>query len=109
MLEAIFNTKNKEKVLFFLFTRKEGYAREIARYYNSSLSPIQNQLEKLEFRGILASKSIGKTRVYFYNTRYPFFKELVELIKKAIDYLPQEEKDNLIMKRTRPRRKGKPL
>lgn len=109
MLETLITPRTKELILLYLWSRKEGYAREIAKYYNSSLSPIQNQMDKLEFGGILSSKSIGKTRIYYFNPRYPFFKELAKLIEKAFQFLPSDEKEKLILTRKRPRRKGKPL
>jgi hypothetical protein len=109
MLEKIFGSKNREKVLFYILGRKEGYAREIAVYYNSSLSPIQKQLDNLEAASVLASKLAGKTRIYFFNARYPFINELTALLKKAIDFLPKDERDKLLINRTRPRRRGKPL
>lgn len=109
MLKGIIDTKNKEYVLLYLSANKEGYAREIARFYNSSLSPIQNQLDNLEIDGILSSKEVGKTRVYYFNPRYPFSRELNELLEKAIKFLPGAEQEKLLKGRKRPRRKNKPL
>ena len=60
MLEALFSTINRERVLFFIFARQESYAREIADYYKTDLSPIQNQLERLETGGVLYSRKVGK-------------------------------------------------
>jgi hypothetical protein len=109
MLKGIIDTKNKEYVLLYLSANKEGYAREIARFYKTSLSPIQNQMDKLEIDGILSSKDVGKTRLYYFNPRYPFSKELNELLEKAIKFLPLSEREKLLMVRKRPRRKNKPL
>ncbi len=109
MLETIFTSKNKEKILLYIEARKEGYAREIAKYYSCGLSPIQAQLEKLEIGGLLSSRSIGKTRVYYFNPRYPFLKEIRALLAKAIQFLPASEQERLLVFRRRPRRKGKPL
>jgi predicted transcriptional regulator len=109
MLEAILGSKNKEQVLLYLTARKEGYAREIAKYFNTSLSPIQKQLDNLEIGNILSSRLYGKTRVYCFNPRYPFLRELVELLEKTIKYLPIKEQQRLQIVRKRPRRKGKPL
>ena len=109
MLETVFGSKNKEKVLLFLTARKEGYAREIAKYYSSSLSPIQNQLEKLEIGGVVTSRLRGKTRVYQFNPRYPFLNELTVLLEKSITFIQKEEQERLLLSRKRPRRKGKPL
>jgi predicted transcriptional regulator len=109
MLEILLGSKSKERVLLYLTARKEGFAREIVRFYETDLTPIQNQLIKLESGGILISKNVGRTRLYSFNPRYPFIAPLNELLLKAIEFLPQEEKDNLTVFRSRPRRAGKPL
>jgi hypothetical protein len=109
MLEALFGSVNRERVLVFLFARKEGYAREIARYYKSDLDPIQKQLERLELGGILFSRTIGRTRLYSFNPRYPFIKELGAILEKALSFYSKNERESLTHVRRRPRRKGKPL
>jgi len=93
----------------FLSLRGEGYPREISSYFGSDISPIQNQLEKLENGNILSSKLLGRTRVYTFNPRYLFLKELMDLLRKAAEFLPEEERNRLLFVRKRPRRKGKPL
>jgi predicted transcriptional regulator len=109
MLEALFGSVNRERVLLFLYGQKEGYAREIARFFNTSLDPIQKQLERLELGGILYSRAVGKTRLYALNPRYPFLKELTALLEKSLVFYPTEKREDLTMVRRRPRRKGKPL
>jgi predicted transcriptional regulator len=109
MLEALFGSKNRERVLQFILANGEGYAKEIADFYGSSLDPIQKQLEKLEFAGVLVSKSIGRTRLFMFNPRYAFLNELKALLKKARSYYSSEEIEKLTMRRKRPRRAGKPL
>ena len=49
-MEVLLGSINAERILIFLFCRNEGYAREIAHFYSTVLSPIQNQLNKLEFQ-----------------------------------------------------------
>jgi hypothetical protein len=109
MMEILLGSKYKELVLTFLSARNEGYAREISTYYNCDLSPVQNQLERLEMGAILVSKQVGRTRVYSFNQRYAFYKELTNLFKKVIEFLPNEEQERLLVIRKRPRRKGKPI
>jgi len=109
MLEPLLNSKNKENILFFLTANNDGYPREIAKFYGSDISPIQNQLEKLEYGNVITSKLVGRTRVYSFNPRYPFLKELKTILQKAIDFLPNDKKKRLLLVRKRPRRKGKPL
>jgi hypothetical protein len=107
MIEVLLGSKNAERVLLYIFTREEGYAREIARFYDTDLKSIQNQLDKLEAGGVLVSREVGKTRPYAFNPRYPFLKELKALLEKAFSFFPREEQDKLIMNRRRPRARGK--
>ena len=44
VLEPILGSANRERVLIFLQAREEGYAREIARFFETDLFPIQDQL-----------------------------------------------------------------
>ena len=109
MLESLLGSINGERVLIYLFARGEGYAREIARFFQTDLSPIQKKLERLEAGGILASRLAGKTRLYVFNPRYPFKAELESLLKKALEFYPPDQREALLMNRRRPRRSGKPL
>ncbi len=109
MLETIFGSANCERVLVYLVSRDEGYAREIARFFAVGLGPIQKQLEKLENGGVVYRKDVGRTRVYAFNPGYPFLKELKGLLEKALSFYAESERDRLLMNRRRPRRSGKPL
>ena len=109
MLEPILGSLSCERVLAFIFARKEGYARDIARFFKTDLDPIQKQLEKLELGGVLVSRTAGRTRLYEFNPRYAFLKEIRSLLEKAVMFYPPEDRESLLMVRRRPRRSGKPL
>ncbi len=109
MLRPLFGSKGTENVLIFIAARGEGYAREISRFFESDISTTQNQLDKLELGGILVSHSKGRTRLYTFNPRYPFLKELKQMLDKALSFYPEAERERLVMNRRRPRRRGKPL
>jgi len=109
MLEPILGSTNSERVLIFIFSRDEGYAREIARFFDSDPDSIQKQLVKFESGGILVSKTAGRTRIYSFNPRYPFLKELKMLLNKAMEFYTEAQREKLVMNRRRPRRGGKPL
>lgn len=109
MIEVLLGSKNAERVLIYLFAREEGYAREIARFYDTDVKSIQGQLDKMEKGGVVVSRSIGRTRPYTLNPRYPFLSELRALLEKALGFYPQEEQEKLVMNRRRPRAKGKIL
>ena len=109
MLEPILGSESSERVLIFIIARDQGYATEIARFFGSKLYAIQKQLDKLELGGVLVSRTVGRTRLYEFNPRYPFLKELKSLLEKALSYYPEVEQERLLMNRRRPRRRGKPL
>lgn len=109
MLASLFGSISAERALIFLFARGEGYAREIAKFYNTNLTPIQRGLERFEANGILSSRLAGKTRLYSFNPRYPFKPEIENLLKKALTFYSPNERETLLMNRRRPRRSGKPL
>jgi predicted transcriptional regulator len=109
MLEALFGTKNRELALQYLIVFEEGYAREIAKYFDVSLPSIQNQLNHFEKNGLALSKMVGRTKVYFLNPRYAFLEEVIALLDKARPYYKPELKKKFEMQRKRPRRPGKPL
>lgn len=109
MFESLFGSVNKERVLFFLYARHQGYARDMARFFDCGLTPIQRQLEALERGGIVVSALIGRTRLYTFNPRYPLLSEVTALVEKALSFYPEEERNRIQMERQRPRRAGKPL
>jgi hypothetical protein len=109
MLAPLFGSISAERFLIFLFARGEGYAREIAKFYNTDLTPIQRGLKKFEANGILYSRLAGRTRLYSLNPRYAFKPEIENLLKKALTFYPPNEREMLLMNRRRPRRSGKPL
>ena len=109
MLESILGSTNSERVLVYLIVRNEGYAREIDKFSNTGLAPIQRQLKKLENGGVVYKKQVGRTCVYAFDPRYPFLQELQALIRKALEFYPEDVREQLLMNRRRPRRSGKPL
>ena len=109
MLQPILGSESSEQVLLFILAREEGYATEIARFFETNLYSIQKQLDKFELGGVLASRKSGRTRTYTFNPRYPFLDELKALLSKALRFYPEEIQEKLFMVRKRPRRRGKPL
>jgi hypothetical protein len=109
MLGKLLGSLNKERVLVFLAGRDRGYAREIARFFNAPLSPVQLALENLEAAGVIVGRSIGNTREYEFNPRYPARDELKALLDRALYFYPTKMRNDLLLVRSRPRRKGKPL
>ena len=111
MLEKLFGGKNIEKVFFFLLTQERCYGQQLSRIFGQALSPFQKTLDRLEDGGIIVSFLEGKTRMYQFNPRYPFLKELKDFIEKSYQFLPQEQKEKYYeaITRKRPRKRDKRL
>ena len=95
MLEPILGSVSSERVLLFILVRGEGYGREIARFYNTDLDPIQKQLDKLELGHVLISRVEGRTRLFAFDPGYPFLEQLKRLLEKALSLYPGEVRDRL--------------
>ena len=102
MLEPLLGNTTIEKILLYIERYGEGYPQRIAQDFNIRVNGIQQQLKRLETGGVVASKFYGRVRLYKFNPRYPFLKELKELLNKAFDFLPEQEIKRYYMKRTRP-------
>lgn len=110
VLEGILGNASAEKVLLYLEQYEEGYATAIARTFDGlTLNMAQRQLDRFEQAGALVSSLKGRTRLYTWNPRYPFRRELRALLRKALAQLPLEERQRYFGERRRPRRAGKPL
>ena len=91
MLQPILGSVSAERVLIYLLTREDGYAREIARFFGTEPDSIQKQFVKLETGGVLVGREVGRTVVYEFNPRYAFLSELQKLLEKALSFYPEEE------------------
>ncbi|MBN1594305.1 ArsR family transcriptional regulator [candidate division FCPU426 bacterium] len=109
MLEPLLGNATVEKVLLYLNRYRQGYAKGMADCFSLPLVMVQKQLKRLEDGNVLVSRMYGRTRLYEWNPRYLFLKELARLLDKAFAFLPQEQIERFYMRRTRPRRIGKPL
>ena len=109
MIEALFGNRTAEKVLLYMANYGSGYATKIARTFDVSLNMAQKQLNRLEEAGVVASRLEGQTRIYQLNPQFFLKDELLLLLKKALTFISEEERQKYYMQRTRPRRRGKPL
>ena len=109
MLEAVFGNSTAEKVLLYLLVHRQAYARELAQVFALPVSVVQKQLIRLERGNVLASRTIGRTRVFEINPAYAFADELRALLKRALDFVPARERGPYEPKRARPRATNKPL
>ncbi len=109
VLEAIFGSRSAVQVLLFLEAYGSGHATRIAKTYDVPVMAIQRQLRRLEANGVLVSRSVGRTRVFEFNTRNPTVRNLRSFLQAELDLLPEEELKAYYRQRQRPRRTGKQL
>lgn len=102
MLDVICGSKNMTRILIFLFVNGKCYGKQLQRSLNTSLTPIQKTLLRLEKGGVIMSHYEGKTHVYQFNPAYPLLEELELLLKKAYTLLsPLEKKLYCVVKQDR--------
>ena len=109
MLEPVLGNGTIEKILFTLESYDQAYPLELSKMFDIPVNGIQQQMDRLESGGVVVSSMVGRTRLYQFNPRYPFLKELRALIRKAMEFLSEKEMQQYYRRRTRPRKKGKPL
>lgn len=107
MIEALFGNRVAEKCLLFISNYGEGYINGIARAFSISPSQVKKQLERLEAGGVLVSRRAGNVKMFMFNPRAIYKKELQTLLEKVLMNLPKRELQEYYRKRRRPRRTGK--
>lgn len=109
-IRALLGGNAAARVLLFIEDYGDGYARQIARTFEMSVSEVQKQLTKFEEAGILVSRMVGTSRIYTWNPRDPALKGLRLLLRETLEKgMPQQTLERFYRQRRRPRRKGKPL
>jgi len=109
LLGPLFGSALREWILLYLLTRQEAYPREMAQELGFALLAVQRQLAALEEGDVVYSRLRGRTRLYRLNPRYVFRRELEAMLERALEAMPDEERERLYTPRLRPRRPGKPL
>lgn len=107
MLQSLFGSPAKERILLFLLTHGDGYPRELAAVLGHGLLAVQRHLQRLEDGGVVHSRLRGRVRLYALNPRWPFQLELAALLRRVLEFLPPDERARLFTPRRRPRRPGK--
>ena len=77
---GLFGSAARTRALLALSLMEESYPRELARVVEMPLFSIQKALASLERDGLLASRLLGRTRLYALNSRYLASRELREYL-----------------------------
>src|SRR5437868_4872791 len=103
MLDALFGNRTTEQVSMYLAVNESAYAQQMADALSIPLSVVQKQLRRLEVGGLLASRLVGRTRVFSINPRFAMANELISFLKRAFSLLPDEAQIPFESYRARPR------
>ena len=109
MIETLVGNRVAEKCLLFIANYGEGYINGIAKTFDIAPSQVKKQLERLEAGGIFVNKMSGHTKLFMFNPRLAYRKELQVLLEKALSLLPKSELTKFYRQRRRPRRTGKAI
>ena len=103
-----FGSQSRTRVLIALRLLTESHARELARLLSVPLYSVQQALKSLEKDGLVAARSVGRTRAFRINPGHFARPELEAYVMKLSE--PEAElRERIAALRRRPRRTGKPL
>src|SRR5919201_2994536 len=103
-----FGGQGRTRALLGLRLLEESYPRELARVLLMPLSSVQKALVSLELDGLVAARSVGRTRLYRLNPRYFAADALLTYLSRLIE--PEDVlRSRVASLRRRPRRRGQPM
>ena len=95
MVLSFLSNQSIERILLFLFVNVEGYGSQISSCIQSSLTPIQQALAKLEDHKIILSTLRKNKRMYSLNSTHPLFHRIRSSTQKNLHAIaPLRKKHN---------------
>ena len=115
-METLFGSRSAAYTLLYIESYGSGYAAQIAQTFNLPQNAVKQQLNKFEADGILISYTVGRTRIFEFNSRGSTVQNLRQFLASELEYLksdfsglPSEVYQQCFQQRRRPRRSGKSL
>lgn len=103
-----FGSWTRTRVLVALSLTEASYARELSRLLRAPLSGVQKALQSLEADGLIAGRSVGRTRVFQLDPRYFARDVLKQFLRRLCEPETGLQREVAALRR-RPRRTGKPV
>jgi len=106
--KGLFGSRTRERILKVLGLLERSYPRELALVLDEDLSVVQRAVDDLERDGILASRLMGRTRLFELNRTYQHYGAVRDLLAR----MGQSDPETVAAAsriRQRPRRAGKEL
>ena len=106
--KGLFGSRTRERLLKLLGLFERSYPRRLAAVLDEDLSVVQRAMNDLERDGILASRLMGRTRLFELNRTYQHYAPVRELLERMGQSDPDivEAAQRI---RQRPRRASKEL
>jgi DNA-binding transcriptional ArsR family regulator len=82
VMSSPFGSLTRTRALLALALMTETYPRQLARVLDAPLFSVQKALASLERDGLVASRLLGRTRLYALNARYVASRELREYLER---------------------------
>jgi DNA-binding transcriptional ArsR family regulator len=92
MAETVMGDGAIERILFAIESYGYISLAMLSKLFNAPINEFNQHLKRLENFGILVSEKGGYIRIYKFNYKYPFLRELRALVKRSIKFLPEKEK-----------------
>src|SRR5437868_7334990 len=80
-----FGSPTRTRVLLVIHALGDSYAREMARILVAPLSVVQKAIYSLERDGIIAARSVGRTRLFRIDPRYFAASEVRSLLDRLAE------------------------
>jgi DNA-binding transcriptional ArsR family regulator len=106
--KGLFGSRTRERILKALGLLEQSYPRELSTILSEDLSMVQRALDDLERDGILASRLMGRTRLFELNRTYQHYASLRDLLVRMGQADP-ETVEAAAQIRRRPRRARKQI
>ncbi|HEV3085840.1 MAG TPA: winged helix-turn-helix domain-containing protein [Candidatus Elarobacter sp.] len=106
--KGLFGSRTRERILKLLGLLEQSYPRELATVLDEDLSVVQRAVDDLERDGILASRLMGRTRLFELNRTYQHYVPVRDLLARMGQNDPETVAAASRLRR-RPRRAGKEL
>lgn len=90
MIEEIFSSKGRVRVLRTLIKEQELNISEIARKTRLSHTSVEEHLEKLCKASIITEKRFGRIRIFKFNENNPIAKIIKDMFGKIEEILEEE-------------------
>jgi DNA-binding transcriptional ArsR family regulator len=103
-----FGGQARTRALLALRLLGEAYPRELSRLLDMPLSGVQKALKSLELDGLVAARTVGRTRLYQLDPRYFASDTLAAYLGRLTEPEGPLRARTATLRR-RPRRTGKPL